>query len=465
MERRKKPNIIMIMLDTFRADYLSDYGGEKRLQFIESIASKSTVYKNSYAPGTYTVPSHAALFLNKRVVDIRSVLEGHRLKLSVESTGLPQYIKKGDKTLASKLLKLGYETALFSSNPFIAERTGFGEGFAVAKDTEGEKAARESGKGPGMADRMLNSEAFMRSVQFASHVIRGKMLDKLFVDFTRRMERQLASDSGYAGLDMGAAMLEEMVASHLKNSSASRPKFMFLNYMEAHEPYPISKDDIIQGRWLYMGGLLALDGVKDIKEACFRRLVYLDDKIKKLFTILEDRGFLDNAVVIITSDHGQAFMEHGQMYHDLLPYEEMVRIPIIVGRFSGGRQIGSRTVTENPTSLLEMHRYILDLANGGVVKTSAKNVAFSDHIGTARWWGSDIVKKLRDKSSGFARINSIMELSDTKATAVYYKHYKLIHYYGKRHDELFDLLKDRAEVDNIIDKGKRVYAHMLKLLK
>ncbi|MDE1823094.1 MAG: sulfatase [Candidatus Micrarchaeota archaeon] len=465
MKGSKKPNIVMIMLDTFRADYLSDYGGEGRLKTMEGMARSGVVYKNAYSPGTYTVPSHAALFLNKRVVDIPSVLRGHKVKLSVESKGLPQYIRKREPTLARKLSDLGYETALFSSNPFIAERTGFGEGFHVARDTESEKAAEEGGGGPGIADKVLNSDAFMKSVQLASHVIRGDVLDRLFIDFAKRMERRLARDSGYADLDMGAELLSKMVKRHLDRASIERPKFVFINYMEAHEPYPLVKADVIQGRWLYMGGLVDIGGLKDIKEACGKRLVYLDAQIGKLIDMLRGQGLLDDAFVILMSDHGQAFMEHGQLYHDLLPYNEMVRIPLVISRFVKGMQVSSRKVVEDPVGLTLMHDFALDVARGKPGKAPPHNAVFADHIGTARWWGSDIVKRLHDRSRGFARINEMMELFDTKATAVYYKRYKLIHYYGERRDELYDLDNDPAEVDNIINGEKEMHAKMRKMVK
>ena len=67
----KRPNIIFIVLDTLRADMLSAYGGRVRLSNIDRWAREGVFYEHAIAPGTYTVPTHVSLFLNKRVREIK----------------------------------------------------------------------------------------------------------------------------------------------------------------------------------------------------------------------------------------------------------------------------------------------------------------------------------------------------------------------------------------------------------
>ena len=57
---------------------------------------------------------------------------------------------------------------------------------------------------------------------------------------------------------------------------------------------------------------------------------------------MRSKGILDHATVVITSDHGQFFGEHGLLYHSLKPYEEVVKVPLIATNFENGKISGSR---------------------------------------------------------------------------------------------------------------------------
>lgn len=472
MDISGRPNIIVLMLDTFRADYLKDYGGEGNLRVLENICRKGIVFKKAVAPATYTVPSHISLFLGKRVTDIEGWQGWHDAKISEK---LPRYIKKGSLTLARKLEYVGYKTALFSSNPFVAVNTGIGDGFSYEKNSLLEEGPVERNKSFGMLNMVVNSKAvqdMFLSLVPLSGFLPERTSRKLFVGIEKMLERKLNKETRYVDLDMGAKFINESIKKYLGDSRRGG-NFIFVNYMEAHDAYPISlitDEQVVQDRWLYMGGFLDQKevefGIDTIKKACYRRLQYLDAQIGKLLDALKKKGILDNAVLVVTSDHGQAFMEHGQMYHDLFPYSEMVDIPLVVAEFVNGVQVNRRQTISSAVSLTSLHNMLLDVAYGKRMDVDAaiREFVVSDHIGTVAWWGSDIIKRLKGKHVHFKRLADLMQEYDVFATAVYHKNYKLIHYSRRKEDELYDISSDPKESHNIVRKKRDIYKRMLRMI-
>src|SRR5271157_5226502 len=119
------------MLDTVRADYLKMYGGKLNLSTLEGFARNGVIYDKVIAPGTYTVPSHASLFLGKRVRQIKAVCRNplKNYNSSIDPfVNRCKYIGDNEATLAAKMEALGYESSLFSNNPFISKTTGMANG-------------------------------------------------------------------------------------------------------------------------------------------------------------------------------------------------------------------------------------------------------------------------------------------------------------------------------------------------
>ena len=113
-----------------------------------------------------------------------------------------------------------------------------------------------------------------------------------------------------------------------------------------------------------MSGLLEPDRVKKLREAYEKRFAYLDGRVADLMGILKRNGALDNAVVVLASDHGQAFMEHGQMYHNMFPYEQVTRVPLITARFENGRQVSNREEVDKYVSLTALRDSIVNIGYG-----------------------------------------------------------------------------------------------------
>jgi arylsulfatase A-like enzyme len=173
------------------------------------------------------------------------------------------------------------------------------------------------------------------------------------------------------------AVLRRDGGAWVKSMSAAAPEvplFVYLQYMEPHTPY----DPIAQYRSQFtrshegvdettaMGKLVStLGGTKRLSPAEIDLLASLydgevasvDGELRMLFADLQKTGFLDNAVIVITADHGEEFGEHGVMLHGFTLYNTALRVPLIV---VAPGTVPGRVVQED-VSLLDVAPTILEL--------------------------------------------------------------------------------------------------------
>jgi len=478
MAIEQRPNIVFVLLDTVRADYLRLYGGSLELKNLDAIARKGTVYEHAIAPGTYTAPSHASLFLGKRTARIKAFTADPMKNYDSNIDPMVEhvkYISKKDITLAAKLRYMGYETALFSNNPFISKNTGLADGFEYVDniwlDT---KVLNSKGLTRFALNLIANKQARNSLINLAyalTFLMRRQRVDELYISLKRALDKHFAKQYGFYRLDSGASKTNKKIAKYLDTKSTDRCKFLFVNYMEGHEGYPtnlITNELIDQEKWLYMAGLSNEGNVKIISEAYKKRLAYLDSKLAELMQILKQKGVLDNAVVVFASDHGQAFMEHGLMYHNMFPFNELVHVPLVVAKYVNGKQVNTKERVEKKVSITALHNSILEIGRGMADDIDGKlrkdNFVFSDHVGITEVWDTHLLELLRRRSVNADKIYRIKKQVNTFATAVYYKEFKLIIYKNKRL-ELYNLKEDPEERDNIIGKNRSIAIEMLDASK
>ena len=476
----ERPNVVFVMLDTARADYFRAYGGSVHLPSIDAMSARGTVFENAVAPATYTAPSHVSIFLGRRVGSVRRLMED---KMKNYDKNIDPFlvksrlIQKGELTLARKLSYLGYGTSLFSNNPLVTEYTGVAEGFSFLSYTNNiaimskHKMNRNVVRTP---LRMVGNDMLRnRLIELATVISRAmpeKSLDSLYLRLRGKLNRAYAEESDFYSIDLGARDTNRLIGRRMKG--ADGPQFIFINYMEAHEGYPtnmVTSRYVEQDKWLYLSGIINPEREMDvIKDACRLRLEYLDTQVGKLIGTLKDRGMLDNAIVIFAGDHGQGFMEHGQMYHSAFPYEEIVKVPLIFARFEDGKQVRYGNRIEKPVSLTSLHGAIEEIAYGKryeevLSRVSAPRYAIAEHTGITEVWDTHLLRLIRGRSRHADSIYRAKVRLNTFATAVFYGKYKLIHYRnGRERDALFDLERDSGERENIIGQRRGIALNMLR---
>jgi arylsulfatase A-like enzyme len=266
-----------------------------------------------------------------------------------------------------------------------------------------------------------------------------------------------------------AREINDKVFRLLDNESFSRrPFFLFLNYMDAHRPYlaPGRFATMFPGRDANFGarqfdGLLAdvLSGKRSITPAERNHIVsqydgslaWLDDQLGALFSRLKQLGLYENTLLIVTSDHGEAFGDKDLLEHGSSVYQDQVGVPLII-RYP--RQTTARVVDAR-TSGVDILPTVLDVlalpCPNGVQGRSVRNLAATDSTpAMAESYAPGIVMGLHRRFR-------------TTERAVFVGQWKLVESRrGPR--ELYDLSQDPRETRNLYGAEAPVRTELERLL-
>jgi arylsulfatase A-like enzyme len=325
------PNVVLITLDTVRAANLSLYGYSRQTTpRLEQLAKRGVVFERAFATAPWTLPSHASLFTGRWP---------HQLSADYTSPLDSTY-----PTLAEYLAGYGYRTAGFVANlGYCSRDTGLARGFEHYEDYQ-----RSLGQ-------IASSSTLVRNIADNFNLRRILRNDQ-------HLNRITAAD------------LNERVLGWVSSHAAS-PFFVFINYFDAHEPYlppdslarrfgPGRKHDQFSPlhHWLWNVSVdhrpMTADQLREEIDAYDASIAYLDEQLSALLDDLTRRHVLDNAVIIITSDHGEEFGEHGVFDHGYSLYRQALQVPLVIlapGRVPSGHR------TRVPVSLRNLPATIVDM--------------------------------------------------------------------------------------------------------
>jgi arylsulfatase A-like enzyme len=312
------PNVLILVWDTVRADHLSAYGyGLDTSPNLKAFAKEGVLYERAISPAMWTLPSHSAMF-----------------------TGLPEsangatadhkWLDEKFPTMAESFSDYGYDTYLFSANPYLQDHTNVGQGFDAREypwDAKWKRKAAANTRAKLIADDASTelSPAYVEG-EFSS----GRPNDKV--------------------KEAGPVSAEALLAWVDGRAEAARPWFAVINYMEAHAPRIPS----IESRSALFD-VAAIAQQKKVDESYGRLLAYttnvreytdaelatigqvydaslrdLDKATGALFDTLRERGVLDNTIVVVTSDHGEHLGEHHLLDHKYSVYNALVHVPLVI---------------------------------------------------------------------------------------------------------------------------------------
>lgn len=303
-------NIILISIDALRADHLSSLGHHRQTSpVLDSVAEKCVSFTTAFSPSSHTREAIPAL-LSGRYPD-EAVNEKYTL---------------ATETIASRLEQVGFRTGGFHSNPFVSRAFGFDDGFDVFND-----------------DLYLGQNKLIAFAQRAYDKLRNR-------HYARADEINKRSLNWVDSLDEG-------------------PFFLWNHYMDVHGPYaPPNQyrrftDNSIsdkKAQKIYQRSIKSPDSITDEQQDLLIDLYdseirYLDEHLGNLFEELENRDLFSNSMVIITSDHGEVFGEHGYYEHPRYPYRELLHVPLFIST-PNNRQI----IYDDPVSTLDIVPTILE---------------------------------------------------------------------------------------------------------
>jgi len=303
VRKTNAPNIVLVMVDTFRADHLSP----RTAPFLTRFMKKSLVMEQTMAPSSWTVPSTA------------SVLTGLYPHQHGYISNAHMEFKEVD-LISEHFKNKGYRTAGVSSNRLIDPRYGFARGF-----------------------------------------------DQFFA----------LGRTQYNYLNSGRIVT--LRAKNWMNKHRDRPFFLYLHYMDLHFPYlappPDTFHEIEGGALAKLKSLYSFlrydnrdftnqwlidhpEAVPGVVSRYRGEIRYWDRQFRDLVEHIRQQGLLANTIIVVVSDHGEAFGEHGNYRHGSSLYEEEIHVPLVI--FDGRSPVSGKF--ERPVSSIETARIIAEMA-------------------------------------------------------------------------------------------------------
>ncbi len=330
-----RPNVLCVVLDTARADELEPYGaGPGRTPAIAQLASRGTAAPSMYAAASWTLPSHASMFtgLLPRATGIglteASPADAHSRMRALSDRVLPEVLRGA-----------GYRTGGVTTNLWVSERTGFAVGF----DEFVEINSGRQGK--------IRNPSLRARLQWAREIARAEV-------------------------DDGAGEAERVLRRWIDAIEPGTPFFWFVNLIECHSPYlpPRPYNDLSLANRLRAGAearrhltLEAIwkacvgefdvpdDALERMRHLYRRSIRYMDDWLGRILQALDERGALEDTIVIVTSDHGENFGEGGLLAHCFSLDERLIHVPFIVtGPDAEARLGGVKSLVSLPRLIATM---------------------------------------------------------------------------------------------------------------
>ncbi|UCE27894.1 MAG: sulfatase [Candidatus Coatesbacteria bacterium] len=328
--RKEQPLVCFLLIDTLRADHCSCYGYERKTTpQIDSIADGGTMFDNCQSQAPWTKPSVATIFTGLPAA-------GHNVERVFDS------LPKEAITVAEVLRSNGYTTLAYSANYHITPQFDFDQGFDYFATTE---------TPPTFFNGTLGVQVYNRA--FFRH---------------------------YTGKSPEPALYTVRRVSFILRYLNDDPIFLYMHFMEPHEPYTpsrrfkdafgppidsvkLSPDRVHMEVEFIADPEVTLDLTESEVQELIRRydceILQCDYAVGELINGLKREGLLDDSLVVITADHGEEFMEHGFLYHARALYRESIHVPLII---VNSRENNPTPRVSEPVALADLTPTIYDWA-------------------------------------------------------------------------------------------------------
>lgn len=405
----RQPNIFIISLDTLRNDAVGgvDDKGERLTPNIDQFSKDAVRYSNAYAPIPFTLSSHMSMltgvYPDVHLVVGESKVPGHNGE---------RILSKKIKTITEVLHNRKYSTIGIVSSRWLNSDFGFGRGFDLYERID---------HSPDMATRITDNA----------------------LDIISKIEK------------------------------INQPIFLFLHYYDPHSdfwndkpPYcapklfQISKYKSLSKYFCTDDGrcatqylvdvnmnkiMLSKEDIRDLKELYYGGVRFVDSEVGKLISGLRKRDMYENSLIIITSDHGEEFQEHGFLLHEQ-NYEATTRIPLLI-KYPGNKDKG--IICKTVCDVVDFFPTILDVLNIPFLRQLQGQSLFPDKFLGADRYNCALILDKKDRN--------LYTLRDGK--------YKLFYNANTGDISLFDISVDPKEKKDISEKMDDVAKLLMRKIK
>lgn len=366
-----RPNIVLVVMDTARAQNFSCYGYERETTpFLDSLAEQNVKYENAYSQANWTLASHASMFSGKYLSEHKADLDKNIGDLEVVQDDLRD---KGYTTLGA--VNVGYLSSSTGVDTFFDKHEFMNEGVNMDENAIFEKA-KEMRDVPKLEKYWkLGKEALLG----------GNFRDLFQAGF-------FVGKKALMKIDSGAKKTNKKAYEYLDDLE-DEPFFMFLNYAEPHAPFkpPFPYSHKFLGNKFRYKSIFEADHenmkkylssklepnqeMMDVKESLYDGSIsYLDSRLENLYNNIKSR--YPNTVFIFTSDHGEYLYEHERVNHLVGLHDEVTHVPLI--EVFPDEMEG---VIEYPVELRQMRQHLNNIAEGQNKTMKTTDHAISEDYG------------------------------------------------------------------------------------
>lgn len=377
IEKIEEPNVILIIIDTLRANHLSSYGYERETTpNIDKFASESYLFKNVIAAAPWTTPSIGSIFTSQ----YPSVLGYNDQPIVLDSKFI---------TLAEIFKENNYITSGVIAHQYISTSFGFDQGF----------------------------------------------------DF---YDEENALGHGH----ISSPSITKKAVSFLKDNQ-NKKFFLFLHYFDPHYDYILHENynyfpdydgPLFSGESIYtlreIAHSLSGNDIDYIKALYDSEINITDEHIGKFLDQLKELGLYKDALIIITSDHGEEFCERGDHWigHTMKLYQELIHVPLMI-KFPGNNK---KKIINESVELIDLMPTIIDYV-GFTIPDAYKLDGRKINIRKPE------KKKIFSETKRSASLQSVI-----------WKGWKLIYDSTNKNKELYNLRKDPFELKNLASKNNKM---------
>jgi arylsulfatase A-like enzyme len=406
-------NTLLVTIDSLRADHVGHLGYSRdTTPNIDRLADKGASFTNAFAQACNTRPSFPSI-----LTSAYATMYGGYESISEEQTVVSEVFQQE-----------GYETAGFHSNLYLSADLGYGRGFDTFYDSKTDPSLTARLR-QGVKDR-LNPDSIVY---------------KVLASAVDTAERQAGANIG--SVYVSADEITDRAIEWIEETDTDSPHFLWVHYMDVHHPYvpppqyqrefrdePISERRAIKLRrkMIEEPDTVTDDELADILDLYDSEIRFCDSEIDRL--VSQSKEAWGDVNVMVTSDHGEAFGEHGTFSHHPNFYEEVIRVPLV---FDDGDHDGEY---DEFVGLIDIPPTLVDAAGLSIPDSFHGETLYKLFDGD---WRRDAI--LGDWVN-----------TDTGEERFAYRDDRWKYIRHGSGEELYDLVDDPEEKENVVDEHKDV---------
>jgi arylsulfatase A-like enzyme len=409
----KDSNILLVTIDSLRPDQIIN-SNISSTPCIDSLGDTGCIFTQAVSNGPNTTASFPSILTGSH-----SLSYGPYGVLDVDESPF----------LARILKKESYSTVGYHSNPFLGNEQNYHVGFQYFNDLMDGSSSVTTVKD--RIERRLTPDSFVYSLM-------------------RRAWHMFSMTTGTKSYARGDSITNGAI-QWLESHQSSNPFFMWLHYMDVHYPFDPPKQIFNElpferpsnRRVINLNGMmqerpeeLTSEDVQELKRLYFAEARFADKQIGRLFDKVGELRESENIIIAVTADHGEAFGEHDRFGHHIYPYDELVRVPLIIS----GKNVNNRVI-DSQMQLLDLAPTLLDLV-GADIPEAMEGQSVASHL------GSDCQIEQQEPAMFISESGKTLALRTSK--------WKYILRSTTDNELLFDLESDSKEQNNVVSANRDV---------